>query len=195
MATRYERMVMKNGAGAPTIPLTPSHEDGGWVATDVYEDEFYRDTITDALYYRVSNDVIVSVPTSMQKVLSVVVSLDHTDVTSLGTSYAAGFTLITVPVGYGARFTKLPVMKVVDGGTPFVFASGEFLKIDSASSLLPSMCQFTDPAVTNSGSFVAQSFSDHEMTGDAKLYATAAVSGGDPSATVTFTMEYELFEL
>lgn len=48
----YSRMIIKRGAGAPTIPVSSDHRNGDWLATDIYEGEFYMDTDTGLVYQR-----------------------------------------------------------------------------------------------------------------------------------------------
>lgn len=61
MATvKYERRVSKHGTGKPTIPPSPAHDLGDWIATDIYEAELYFDLATKTLYTR-KGDSIVSI--------------------------------------------------------------------------------------------------------------------------------------
>lgn len=46
------RMIIKRGAGVPTIPVSADHRNGDWIATDIYEGEFYIDTNTGLVYTR-----------------------------------------------------------------------------------------------------------------------------------------------
>tara|TARA_R110000822_G_scaffold26529_5_gene79811 strand:- start:73 stop:630 length:558 start_codon:yes stop_codon:yes gene_type:complete len=47
-----KRIIIKQGAGVPTIPVSSDHRNGDWLATDVYVGEFYQDTNTGILYNR-----------------------------------------------------------------------------------------------------------------------------------------------
>lgn len=49
---KYARMVIKRGAGLPTIPVSTDHRNGDWIATDIYEGELYQDTNTGVVYTR-----------------------------------------------------------------------------------------------------------------------------------------------
>ena len=40
MSDETRRIIIKKGAGVPTIPTSVDHRDGSWLATDIYEGEF-----------------------------------------------------------------------------------------------------------------------------------------------------------
>jgi len=46
------RIIIKRGSGVPTIPVSADHRNGDWIATDIYEGEFYQDTATGIVYTR-----------------------------------------------------------------------------------------------------------------------------------------------
>jgi hypothetical protein len=48
------RIVIKQGSGVPTVPVSADHRNGDWIATDIYEGEQYQDTRTGVLYTRSS---------------------------------------------------------------------------------------------------------------------------------------------
>lgn len=54
----YARMIIKQGSGVPTIPASSDHRNGDWIATDIYEGEFYMDTDTGIVY--TSNNGIIT---------------------------------------------------------------------------------------------------------------------------------------
>jgi hypothetical protein len=54
------RMIIKQGSGVPTIPLSADHRDGTWIMTDIYEGEQYLDTDTGLVYTRNGSSIIVS---------------------------------------------------------------------------------------------------------------------------------------
>ncbi len=54
----YKRLVQKSGNGKATIPPSPSHDTGDWIATDIYEQELYVDETTKKLYTRVGSTII-----------------------------------------------------------------------------------------------------------------------------------------
>ena len=60
------RLIIKQGAGIPTIPVSTDHRNGDWLDTDIYEGEFYQDTDTGLTYTRSSAGIITSsgLPTS-----------------------------------------------------------------------------------------------------------------------------------
>jgi len=63
MSDETRRIIIKRGAGVPTIPTSADHRDGSWLATDIYIGEFYQNTNTGILYQR-TNAGIVSVQAS-----------------------------------------------------------------------------------------------------------------------------------
>lgn len=48
----FERMVIKQGNGVPTVPATDDHGDGSWLETDLYVGEWYQDLDTGKIYNR-----------------------------------------------------------------------------------------------------------------------------------------------
>ena len=50
MSDETRRIIIKKGAGVPTIPTSNDHRDGSWLATDIYEGEFYLNTLTGEVY-------------------------------------------------------------------------------------------------------------------------------------------------
>lgn len=48
----FSRIVIKQGAGVPTVPASADHRNGDWIATDIYEGEQYMNTDTGVLYSR-----------------------------------------------------------------------------------------------------------------------------------------------
>ena len=186
---QFVRMIIKLGEGVPTIPVSADHRNGDWIANDIYEGEFYQDTLTGIIYNRTGSLIgaVGSVPTQ--------IVLNRTEVQALGSTYGTGYTLITVPVGYGARFTKPPILKNDDDGTVFVFSSGEYLNIIGNGGTLPTMAQFSDPCVTSPATYSASFFFSYEMTGNVVLTATIPITGGGVNATFTLTLDYELFLL
>jgi hypothetical protein len=48
------RIVIKQGSGVPTVPVSADHRNGDWIATDIYEGEQYQDTDTGVVYTRSS---------------------------------------------------------------------------------------------------------------------------------------------
>jgi hypothetical protein len=51
------RIVIKQGSGVPTVPVSADHRNGDWIATDIYEGEQYQDTDTGAVYTRSSTGI------------------------------------------------------------------------------------------------------------------------------------------
>jgi hypothetical protein len=54
----YKRLILKNSTGAPTVPVTASHDDGTWVDTDLYPNELYVDVDTGLLYLNVGGSIV-----------------------------------------------------------------------------------------------------------------------------------------
>ena len=75
MSDETRRIIIKKGAGVPTIPTSNDHRDGSWLATDIYEGEFYLDTLSNEIYTATAGVIInVSSPstTSSSKLQHVV---------------------------------------------------------------------------------------------------------------------------
>ena len=71
----FSRIIIKQGAGVPTIPASADHRNGDWIATDIYTGEFYLDTDTGLTYTRNDTDGITSsdgAPTMLQAKLNIV---------------------------------------------------------------------------------------------------------------------------
>ena len=64
MANETRRIIIKKGAGTPTIPSSSDHTDGTWLATDIYEGELYLDTVTGLNYTRYGSTIVELFPTS-----------------------------------------------------------------------------------------------------------------------------------
>jgi len=46
------RIINKKGSGVATVPTSADHRDGSWIATDIYDGEWYLDTDTGYAYTR-----------------------------------------------------------------------------------------------------------------------------------------------
>ena len=57
MSDETRRIIIKKGAGTPTIPTSADHRDGSWLATDIYEGEFYMNTTTGSIYTRTATGI------------------------------------------------------------------------------------------------------------------------------------------
>jgi hypothetical protein len=57
MSDETRRIIIKKGVGVPTIPTSPDHRDGSWLATDIYIGEFYMNTTTGSIYTRTSSGI------------------------------------------------------------------------------------------------------------------------------------------
>lgn len=57
---KKERYGIKQGSGVPTIPASASHQNGDWIATDIYEGEQYQDKDTGITYTRSGANIVKS---------------------------------------------------------------------------------------------------------------------------------------
>ena len=64
MSDETRRIIIKKGAGTPTIPTSNDHRDGSWLATDIYEGELYLDTVTGLNYTRYDDTIVDLFPSS-----------------------------------------------------------------------------------------------------------------------------------
>jgi hypothetical protein len=64
MANETRRIIIKKGAGTPTIPSSSDHTDGTWLASDIYEGELYLDTVNGLNYTRYDSTIVELFPTS-----------------------------------------------------------------------------------------------------------------------------------
>ena len=64
MSDETRRIIIKKGAGTPTIPTSNDHRDGSWLSTDIYEGELYLDTVNGLNYTRYDNTIVELFPTS-----------------------------------------------------------------------------------------------------------------------------------
>jgi len=64
MANETRRIIIKKGAGTPTVPASNDHTDGTWLASDIYEGELYLDTTNGLNYTRYDDTIVELFPTS-----------------------------------------------------------------------------------------------------------------------------------
>jgi len=64
MANETRRIIIKKGAGTPTVPTSSDHTDGTWISTDIYEGELYLDTTNGLNYTRYDDTIVELFPTS-----------------------------------------------------------------------------------------------------------------------------------
>lgn len=55
---QYVRIITKVTQGEPTIPPSPSHNNGDWLDTDIYEGELYIDSDTGKIYTRLASGIV-----------------------------------------------------------------------------------------------------------------------------------------
>jgi len=72
------RMIIKRGSGVPTIPVSADHRNGDWIATDIYEGEFYQDTDTGLTYQRNGSTIVTASGKIVQDTYKAVVSQTST---------------------------------------------------------------------------------------------------------------------
>ena len=61
MNVQFSRILLKRTSTpgvVPTIPETPSHTDGMWRVTDIYEGELFLNTVDNRLWYRAGNNIV-----------------------------------------------------------------------------------------------------------------------------------------
>lgn len=73
------RIVLKRGAGVPTIPASADHRNGDWISTDIYEGEFYQDTDTGKVYTRQGSTIVNSDGTPLKRVYKAKISQTSTN--------------------------------------------------------------------------------------------------------------------
>lgn len=71
MCDEKKRMVIKQGSGIATIPVSADHRNGDWISTDIYQGEIYLDTDTGVLYTRNNTSITMngSSPCKMYKAI------------------------------------------------------------------------------------------------------------------------------
>ena len=57
MCDEFKRMRVKRAEGKATVPVSSDHRNGDWIATDIYEGEWYLDTLSGQTYIRNGNDI------------------------------------------------------------------------------------------------------------------------------------------
>ena len=73
------RIVMKRGAGVPTIPVSADHRNGDWLPTDIYEGEEYQDTNSGKTYTRDGSTITKIDGTATSKVYKAKISQTSTN--------------------------------------------------------------------------------------------------------------------
>lgn len=79
----FSRIVIKQGAGVPTVPASADHRNGDWIATDIYEGEFYLDTNTGLTYTRSSTGITFANGKPLTKEYRALISQTGTSAPSL----------------------------------------------------------------------------------------------------------------
>lgn len=68
------RMIIKRGSGVPTIPVSADHRNGDWIATDIYEGEFYQDTDTGLVYQRTGSTIVTASGKPLNKTYKAIIT-------------------------------------------------------------------------------------------------------------------------
>jgi len=127
---------------------------------------------------------------------SIDVVLTKSQITSLHTTPVD---IIQPPDGYGVQVIHPPVLIVDNGGTPFIFASGQTVDIINESLSTATISSFNDAAITSNPVSVGGFYFAYDIIIDSpvKISATAAISGGGDAdeAKFTFLVDYRLISL
>lgn len=74
----FRRIIIKRGAGLPTIPVSDDHQNGDWIVTDIYAGEFYQDTDTGLVYQRNGTTILDSNGNPVQDIYKAIISQTST---------------------------------------------------------------------------------------------------------------------
>jgi hypothetical protein len=97
----FSRIVIKQGAGVPTVPASADHRNGDWIATDIYDGEFYLDTDSGLTYTRNKSGITLSDGSPTYKRFKAKISQSGTNAPTI--AYTAINTLgITPTMGYSS---------------------------------------------------------------------------------------------
>ena len=102
MCDEKKRMVIKQGSGVATIPVSADHRNGDWISTDIYQGELYLDTDT-GLFYTRNGSLIVSNGATTSKELKFIISQTSTNAPTIDlliTNTIGTYSLIRVSTGY-----------------------------------------------------------------------------------------------
>jgi len=93
------RILIKQGSGVPTIPASTDHRNGDWIATDIYDGEFYLDTDTGLTYTRNGSIITMSTGRKAQVIWKALITQTGTNApvltvveNSLGITATPGYT-------------------------------------------------------------------------------------------------------
>ena len=100
---KFSRMIIKQANGKATIPVSSDHRNGDWIATDIYEGEWYLDSLTGQTYIRNGNDIFsIGDPTSLQqKLLMTQTGSTAPSVTLLANTFNGAGTIVWTRTGVG----------------------------------------------------------------------------------------------
>ena len=102
MCDEKKRMVIKQGSGIATIPVSADHRNGDWISTDIYQGEMYLDTDT-GLFYTRNSDVILSNGATSGREIKMIISQTSTNAPTqdlLITATVGSFSLTRVTTGH-----------------------------------------------------------------------------------------------
>lgn len=168
------RIIIKQGSGVPTIPVSADHRNGDWIATDIYEGEQYMDTDTGIVYTRSSTGIeavgggsggvkprvykaLISQASTNAPVLTELVN--DFGVTVTPTYGAVGAYTLTGFTGLITGLTEVSITCPDNAGTTFAKAGGtastNIISIStSASGVASNDVLSNDPASANFGASV-----------------------------------------
>ncbi len=103
MCDDFKRMIIKRAEGKATVPVSSDHRNGDWIATDVYEGEWYLDSLTGQTYIRNGSDIFsIGDPTTLQqKLLLTQTGSTAPTVTLLANTFNGAGTIVWTRTGTG----------------------------------------------------------------------------------------------
>lgn len=181
----FKRMQVKLGEGLPTIPVSADHRNGDWIDTDIYEGEFYQDTLTGIIYNRSADSITKngSIETTVNVPFASVLNLD-----------GIPFLLATPPSGYAIKLTSDPIIKTFSNGTDFFLAFGSLVNIVNTSIDTPVMSSFDHFAIIKDGIYTGYNKATYELVVDSSIYLTvdAPITDGAGGGYLEIRFLYEL---
>lgn len=180
---------VKQGYGIPTIPTTT--DESQWLQTDIHEFEHYEDLITNTIWTRNGNTFHI-VKCCPKKAI---VTLNKSQINNL---HLNPVELIVPPANYGVKLVYSPQKEVFMDGVQFVFASGQYVNLVNGANVLSLVSQFSDPCVTEEGTFQGsywhtyQSVKDNQQNATLRVMSDFPITGGGDNCFMRFTLWYFL---
>jgi hypothetical protein len=142
MADETKRMIIKKGTGIPTIPISSDHRNGDWIATDIYDGEFYKDSDTGIVYNR--SGVSISPISKSSNITSTVYNVSETSVIDAFQEFTTG--ALTVPSVLDGEEVKITAV-FRNATAPISNGFGAYFFFDNTEYVHPSA---TTPTYSNS---------------------------------------------